>query len=751
MKKANLYGAMAFGLLLTACSSDPMNEPTNKPLDTDQTFYVNMTIHGDAASTRTGQDNGSPVDGNTDFEAGTGTESKINNAYFVFYDKDGLVVGDIVPVEMTNEMATAGTDGTTVETVYKSVVGVSVRKGENPPTGVICYINPVSPSSLQTTLSQIQTVTRDRVTTNINNETIFPMSNSVYYHGPNSDTADPTVSTLPQIMVPISTGQLFKTEQDALNSTEAENVVNVYVERYATKLKFTAVADANNKDYETRSRVFTVGTDNNVTTSDKTVILHFTPQKWALNAEAKDSYVVKSFRRESAEGQILADNYSYGLLNYRINPSDPLNVQISDVAGTVMTGAWAWNAPGYHRSYWGMSPAYFQDTYPEVAGDIATIGASNLRQNYLTYNQVLGINNEGTVAPANALGYDAETTNPTPRYFKETTVGNKALNGGNPAAAVASVIYVGKYTLTVNGAAVDANTTFYTYLKGNVPVIKDEKTINEQRPFIYFESNASGNSTVAGGESMLKRFCAQSTILFNEVDGTDGNKVIEELGIEKAASYTKMINCLSVKAIDQSVKDAVNTTGNTAEGSEAKSLKLQANAVSLQITSAEDAQAQGLLIAAGNGYRSIVADNVAETEETTGADGKVVRGTIHISRANAILMQQVGFAYKYTSGMAYFNVPVRHYGWYRSGNLNMKENADGTMPAFNWRLVCVGDFGMVRNHSYDVKINSITGLGSGIANGTDPIVPPASTEDYYITYSVNILKWAVVPTQGVDL
>lgn len=723
MKKSYFYGAMSLGLILTACSENSLVEPGNAPLEADQTFYVSMTIHGDNMGTRAADETVDVVG----FEAGSGTESKINNAYFVFYDKDGLVVGDIVPVDLNSATQTTGADGTTVETVYKSVVGVSVRKGENPPVGVICYVNPVSPSSLQTTLGMIQTVTRERVTTPIDNETIFSMSNSVYY--PNTQSG-----TLPQIMVPIQEGQLFKSEQDALDSTDEKKVVNIYVERYATKLKVTAEGQGMNTPYETRSTVFTAAGVPAETPA--TVVLSFNPSDWALNAEAKTSYVVKSFRRESADGQVLADNYTYGLLDYRINPKDPMNVTISDTPGTVMVGAWSWDAPNYKRSYWGMSPAYFQDTYPEVSSDVAAIGASSLQQTYLTYNQVTGADG------ATKLGYTASDANP--KYFKETTVGNKALNGGNPAAAVASVIYVGKYNLSVNGTKLPENTTFYTYLKGNVTV--NGKT--EHRPYVYFNSNADGQSAVADGESMLKRFCYQSTILFTHDEETHA---IEEMGIETAASYAKMVSCLAVQPISQEVKDAVASTPNTAEGQDAKAFKLQANAVSLQIKSAAAAQAADLLIASGNGYKHICADDVDETPETTDDKGNIVYGTIQISKANAILMQQVGFAYQYTAGMAYFNVPVRHYGWYRTGNPNTTPNTDGSMPAFNWRLVRVGDFGMVRNHSYDIKINSITGLASGIANATDPIVPPASTEDYYVSYSVNILKWALVPQQEVDL
>ncbi|MDE5785822.1 MAG: fimbria major subunit, partial [Duncaniella sp.] len=86
-----------------------------------------------------------------------------------------------------------------------------------------------------------------------------------------------------------------------------------------------------------------------------------------------------------------------------------------------------------------------------------------------------------------------------------------------------------------------------------------------------------------------------------------------------------------------------------------------------------------------------------------------------------------------------------HFGWYRAGN----EQKNSTK--IDWNRVRVGDFGMVRNHSYQVNVQEILGLASGIGDDDNPIVPPSNTEDYFMAYSVNILKWAVVPVQNVSL
>lgn len=712
MKTSYYFGAMALGLLFAACSSDKLDEQAGNGVSGEnRTLYVNLSIHGDSPSTRTSASNGTPT-GAEDFDEGDASENGVDNAYFVFYDEDGQVVGDLVPVTLSNPSTSTSEDGS-INRFYKSVVPVSVRKGEKNPTGVICYINPISPSSLQNPLSVIQTVNRERVATTIGTTRYFAMSNSVYY-------PDQTPGTEPQVVVPVQEGQLFKTEADAM-AAEGGLVVDVYVERYASKLTFQAEGEGQNIPYVTGTRVY--GATEADPTTDNSVVLTFNPEYWALNAQCNTGYVVKSFRREAADGQIMANNYTYGLLNSRINIADPsatVDYSSDALSPTMTSGAWAWNSVGNHRSYWSMSPAYFQTEYPEVASDVEKIDMPN--QDYLTYNMLEKVNPSTNTTYGYKKGDPAFTA---PHYYKETTVGINAINSKNPAAAVASVIYVGKYSLSVNGTAVEGNPSFYTYLKGNVTV--DGKV--EQRPFVYFENNDLGESTVAGGESMLKRFCAQSTILFTR--NADGTYV--ELGLN---NYGTFVDALQVAEITDAVKN-VEVAGMEKN----KGLKLQANARSLQFKSV--AAAAGIYIASGNGYKSIVADNAEN----------ITNDQITITQANAILMQQVGYAYYYKNGLAYFNIPVKHLGWYRQGNENrtLKDGVYVDNPTINWNVVRVGDFGMVRNHTYNVVVDKITGLAPGIAGEDTPIVPPASSEDYFVSYRVNILNWAVVPTQHVNL
>ena len=689
MKKSYYYGAMALGLLFTACSENNLVEPVdNGPLSSDQRFYVNMSIRGDIPTgTRAIKDNGNP-DAATDFDEGD--ENAINNAYFVFYDKDGNVIGDIVPVDISSMKESTAIDDETVEKWYSSTIPVIVRKGENKPSQVICYINPISPSTLQNPLNVIQTIGRAATYGVVDGTKYFAMSNSVYY-------PDESTASTPQIAVPIPSDELFETEAEAEAALEAgTNLVNIYVERYASKLEFTAAAAT---DYNTATRVYAA--DGSYTVVP--VTLSFNNQYWALNAESKNTYVIKSFRVESNEGQIMADNYTFGNLNSRINN------------GLTADNEWDWNNPNYNRSYWAISPAYFTAEYPEVADDV---DPSKLNQNYLSFGELgdKGFSFSVTTGDKAATGA---------KYFKETTVGTKALNSNNPAAAMPSVILVGQYNVAVQGGDAAAPADFYTYLNG--PVTGEA----EDRPYVYFGNDNQGRSTVAGGESMLKRFLAQTTVLFKQ--NVEGSSITySRYSIRNADDLTKLVGALEVAPISDEVKALVGTAATGA-------LKLQANARSLQFKSA--AAATGIYIATANGYMQIVADNYGQ------AEGEVFNSAamVHLSEANRTLMQQVGYAYYYNLGKAYYNIPVKHYGWYRAGNT--QKNA----TSIDWSQVRVGDFGMVRNHSYKVNVNKIIGLASGISGDDTPIVPPASTEDYFVAYSVRILKWAVVPIQDVDL
>ncbi len=660
MRKEFLYGTLALGLVFTACKSDDLTIEENNGngvAETAQTLYVKMAIKGgNQAGTRAGTD-GNPVEGTVDFDKGEG-ESEVQNAYFVFYDNNGNVVGDYVQVDLKNPTTAPTPDGT-VESYYESVVSVGIRKGENNPTQVVCYINPTTPVDLTKPLYEIQTVTRKAVTRTDGNTTLFPMSNSVYY-GSNAGEIAPTIA------VPINADQLFDSKDAALAATD--KTIEVFVERYAAKLAFSH-KDVN--PFTTTSTVY--ATDG--TSTDPEVVLTFVPERWALNAEAKETFVIKSFRMPNAAGGIMTDNYTWAAANEVINKN---------------SGNWVWNNPAYHRSYWACSPAYFTAEYPEVASDV---DPAVLHQKYYTYAEL-----------ENGAGFEAGNT--TPQYFKETTVGRKALDSENPQAAVASVILVGHYELTVAGG--DAvKSAFYTYSRGK----------STEKPGVYFPAQTgTANSTVVGGGSMMMRFLQELTCLYKRE-----GKVYTRFNPNNAADLATLVGALEIKRPDADVIGE---------------MKVPSRYLTLQLTGTGF---DNIYVANGDGYKAI-------------GDGE---NKISQTEANQVIMQQVQFCNYYAStedatnanagGKAYFNIPVLHYGWYRASN------GHTATSKIDWSNLQVGDLGIVRNHSYSVNVTAINGLGTAISDYEAPIVPPADTKEQYVSYKVNILKWAVVPAQNVEL
>lgn len=699
MKQINYYlGALAVASLgLWSCSSDDLRgeEPNGPGTDVERTVYVNVAIHGENPGSRAAGDNGNP-DENTsgDFEDGT-NESTVNSCYLVFYDAAGNTVGGVVNVTDPGFAEVAAPNGT-VQTQAKKVVAVTLQQGDQNPAQVMCYINPANPADLQNPLSTVQTVTRDAVTINgTGNNILFPMSNSVYY--PAADGATGFAEN-PVMAVQIPDECIFDTQkaaQDELDNATSKKVIDIYVERYAAKLQMNVGADAV-KDYAT----FTTG-DGALGTAagaaDVPVVLSFKIDGWDLNGEAKTTYAVKSFRQATEAGQIANDNYTFSVLNGRINAETFSYENGVVTAAGEMTGPWIWNNPDYHRSYWACSPVYFQSEYPEVLSDY---DKDNSNQIFKSWTQIVeGGKNMGQYY-----------------YFKETTSGIPALKSKNPNAAIPTIALVGHYEMTVNGTPVTGNPTFYTYLRAG----------DNDTPVVYFanatdnEGSATAASAVAGGLSMHKRFLWQTTVLYHNIATAGEVASFERMSAGNEAELKAMVRATTITRPSDKVLGDVKMT------SVARTLQLTGDDLT------------GIYINDNGKPKAIVADDVEIADEDKDKQ-------IHLTDANRILWRNVGTCNLYTEAAGKFTIPVKHLGWYRTGNPQRDAETIDMSKAH------VGDFGLVRNHAYSISVSKIEGLAAGIGGKSDEIIPPADTRDVYTAYRINILRWAVVPTQNVEL
>jgi hypothetical protein len=96
----------------------------------------------------------------------------------------------------------------------------------------------------------------------------------------------------------------------------------------------------------------------------------------------------------------------------------------------------------------------------------------------------------------------------------------------------------------------------------------------------------------------------------------------------------------------------------------------------------------------------------------------------------------------YTRGLMYYSIPIKHLG--------AVDKEDGVEGDYATKLFETY-LGVVRNHYYKLTINSLKGVGHGIVNPEEPIVPnPVEDTGYYLNAKINVLSWKVV-SQTVDL
>ena len=94
----------------------------------------------------------------------------------------------------------------------------------------------------------------------------------------------------------------------------------------------------------------------------------------------------------------------------------------------------------------------------------------------------------------------------------------------------------------------------------------------------------------------------------------------------------------------------------------------------------------------------------------------------------------------YNGGMMYYNIPIEH--------LVKGDNTPYTEGVID---VAEAEYGVVRNHWYQVTVSSIKKLGSAVHDANEDIIPDeAENVTYYVAARINVLSWKVVE-QNVEL
>ena len=85
----------------------------------------------------------------------------------------------------------------------------------------------------------------------------------------------------------------------------------------------------------------------------------------------------------------------------------------------------------------------------------------------------------------------------------------------------------------------------------------------------------------------------------------------------------------------------------------------------------------------------------------------------------------------WVNGMAYYVVDIEHF----------KKNSSDVNPVY----------AVIRNHSYQINVQSVVGLGTPVINDEDDIPTPVKPEDTetYIAAKINVLAWKTVSNNVV--
>ncbi|MDE6792523.1 MAG: fimbria major subunit [Muribaculaceae bacterium] len=681
--KSELYlGVIAVLLALSACSHDDGLSKDDTPMENtkveyDQMRYIAVQI-------------GAPKDAQSRaFENGALNESYINRLDFFFYDATGNPTStplSITEKEISNDGEFGKPDpnqsGSNVTRIYTSVIPVALTQGQNLPSQIICVVNGVE-SGVNEIKSLPLSNLIDIQRTYFSNQSCFVMTNSVYY-GRDIVTGQTNQRLC---ATPINSNtQLFGTKeaaQKAITDATAGALVDIYVERVAAKVGINL--DKNNiKDYELE------------TSDGAKVSLTFVPHYWVMNATDKSTYLTKRYGVESSEGGVHTIN--------QLPTFDEINQALNG------GGFISWNDAPNHRSYWGTSPSYFANNYPDVSDDVNDLveptHENEFDPKYYSYNELSTRSGQGISSQAIAAvngsfitgytgfheGYEGEMANGY-IYTRETTVAKARINdvnSSNPAAAVASAVVVGKYSVT--GANTE-NGTFYI-----------DRNTGENG--IYYST----------ATEVIKTLAERQSIVFDDDQGKNPSRA----------------SVFRLKHPDYAVRTKAQT-------------KLAGRLVTLQLT-------------------SLPTDRhlyyYAIKEDGTG-------GYVEISQENLVdvntQLLSVGYMDKFADGLAFYSIPIRHLNWnddfYVTKWTEEKEingeivtvEHEKPIGYYDWGAMTTGSIGVVRNHVYNLTINSITGLGTALRDPDQPIVPAKEEANQYIAVRLNILAWNVASTWSVDI
>ncbi len=653
--------------------------------------YITVNIKDVGSSTRA--DDGGFANGNS---TGNTNEQNVSNAYFYFYDEDGnyMARGSVASVsgEATGD---AGTNNGSIEWESNTVVAVwGLTDYDNLPTKMVTVLNQpdnffganLSLSEMGKALSTASEIYKNATKTYGLN---IVMTTSSYM----DDTNIVNYTAL--------SADDFSLEPINFDTDYPSGVVDVYVERLAAKVDValsSSMGDGNGGSLTTSNNYYDitklVGGSFVDATFDDDNPLYLSILGWDINGTARDSYMLK-------------------------------NITSWDLS-------FDWNDYYNHRSYWAESPNYGIGGYPTSSNgntDTDEANASTWLNNYLKYTSLNSPIAFGT------SGYCAENTNTADVLSDASSTGItnvlvKAQAVDANGDGLDLVQYRGEYYTPrgfLDKCVADVVDYDFTFLVDEViDALKEEypdysSYIDELNAAIYHDyvfytpaNNTDANPSYFDGSmlSLYNAYDGNVKIYFNmttQPKWSDGTNIDPTLAAKYPASDivyggTDLDDYVFYFHIDSNELGFLERIGLTALG---------------VITQKP--------YGSGDYYMELSNDIVFST-----AQGHSYTARNYFLRAITEEADDINTLFGsiqpifYNQGLMYYAIPIEH------------------LASASSDALVEGQYGVVRNHWYNINIDYISNLGRGIAVENEVIVPQPELDYYYLGATVNILSWKVV-------
>lgn len=371
MQVNRLFLGLFVCVSMCACSNDDP-EPTSggvpEVFEGDEA-YISVLLSDAGSMTRATTAGG--------YELGTADEHAVKNAYFYFYDADGVYVsqGSAWNGEADGSSYESGAN---IEFNGKNVVVLKGLTKLNYPKYMVTVLNKPDSFTPGSTLDEMEVALADAASAGI---TVYDDTDKKNYFVM-STTSWAGQGLKKYFVTEVKTSNFFTASSDVTENPD--NYVQVYVERLAAKVTLKmnsnlATKEINGKKcYEITTTLAGAGNDDNVGVPDgsqtATEKLYVELLGWELNGTAKRSNIVKNIDEAW-------DNTGSGTLGF------------------------VWNSNGDHRSFWGKSFNYGKTTeyaYP-ATGVNYNAGDETCPLDYFNLN--------GALLEVDKDAYCAENTN----------------------------------------------------------------------------------------------------------------------------------------------------------------------------------------------------------------------------------------------------------------------------------------------------------------------------------------------------